>query len=232
MSDAGNSERPRQYKSVFRAASIVLALQPLALKSTENKIPDCLFAFPQAGAAAVVQPCGPDGKDVVKNAAIQSVMQRFNITTEEVKFQECPGGAYLAMPDVSNENKYIIQYPKETGDDFVAPITHELAHVFQMRLAGGLQNLRDSNNPRAIELGADFLSGILFRTTLKHLPGNEFENSLSLVGSYDPKKKSHGLPNHRQQAFRLGFIGKYPHDELKLNESWNYFRENDYARIK
>ncbi|MBI3149221.1 MAG: hypothetical protein HYZ17_12000 [Betaproteobacteria bacterium] len=135
------------------------------------------------------------------------------------------------MPDSSDGKRFLIRYPSQVGSNYLAPIVHELAHVVQMRDAGGLAVLNPRENSHRIELGADFLAGLAFNISLGHIGGGDFETNLELAGSYTVTVDDHGLPEHRTQAFLRGSNRKEPYPDLTILEAMRYWNANDYARI-
>ncbi|MFO1219648.1 MAG: hypothetical protein U1E89_14875 [Burkholderiaceae bacterium] len=126
-----------------------------------------------------------------------------------------------------------MSYPLEAGGRYLAPIVHELAHVMQMRIAGGLAALRASGlDSRQIELGADFLAGFVFSEALRHVDIDEFQNNLSLIGSYyERTDEAHGTPAQRVSAFRIGAVRAPPYHEFDVQTASRYFGANDYTRV-
>jgi hypothetical protein len=99
------------------------------------------------------------------------------------------------------------------------------------RDAVSLEALKPERNLRLIELGADFLTGLAFNQVLKRLDTIDFETNLKLIGTYQVTLDSHGTPEHRTQAFRLGAIRASPLNELTIHQALQYFTANDYARV-
>ena len=216
---------------VMLAAS--LATQTSLLAAAADSIPKCLYGtFTQGDEKTPIAPCGADVKGIGMDPNVLAVMQTFNIPTNVVVFQACPGGRFSVMPDSTDSKRFLVRYPSTARGNYLAPIVHELAHVVQMRNAGGLDALNPRENSRRIELGADFLAGLAFKESLKHLNGVDFETNLQLAGSYNVEINDHGLPEHRTQAFRRGWIRKAPFQELTILESMTYWNNNEYARIR
>ena len=163
-------------------------------------------------------------------------MTMLGIPTDTVRFRGCSGLPFSAGPDSKQEGvpqSFVVNYPIEVGKDFLAPIVHELAHVTQMRLAGGLEPLRSKmTTSRRIELGADFLTGFVFSGVLHDADINEFQHNLSLIGLYQERlDQAHGTPAQRTMAFRRGVMRRSPYDELHVQSAILYFNDNDYAKV-
>lgn len=178
-----------------------------------------------------VQPCERDAAGVGSNPKIKAVMALFGIPNDLLAFKSCPGGRFAAMPDSKRDGHFIVQYPADSHANYIAPVVHELGHVFQMRVAGSLEALDPKVNSRKIELGADFLAGLAFNQKLSDLSNQEFETNLKLLGSYERKVDDHGKPDHRTQAFRLGHTRDEPYPELSMVQSLEYFYQNQLAVI-
>ncbi|WP_156924518.1 hypothetical protein [Derxia gummosa] len=199
----------------------------------ENPLPNCLYGkYTQGNEETAVEPCGPDTKGIGADTDVQAVMRTFEIPPNMVAFQACPGGRFLAMPNVNDDGHFLVRYPSHVQQNYLAPIVHELAHVVQMRDAGNLAALDPKNNSRRIELGADFLAGLAFNIALRRLNGDDFETNLQLAGSYKVVADDHGPPEHRGQAFRRGLTRMDPYPNLTIVEAMRYWNANDYARIR
>lgn len=225
-----------QHKLSFAAAAAMLAtaLATYAphLAAADASALNCLFGkHTQGDEKAAVQPCGSDTKGIGADPNVLAVMQTFEIPANVVVFQSCPGGRFSAMPDGADAKRFLIRYPSDAKANYLAPIVHELAHVVQMRAAGGLAALRLKENSHRIELGADFLSGLALGTSRKRAGSEDFETNLQLTGSYKVEPDDHGLPEHRTQAFRRGFQREAPYPELTIPEALTYWNANDYAQI-
>lgn len=223
--------------NLWLAAVAMLAVSLLThtphLAAADAPIPNCLYGtFTQDGERTPIEPCGADVKGIGTDPNVLAVMRTFNIPTNVVIFQACPGGRFSAMPNGNNAKRFLVRYPSTAKANYLAPIVHELAHVVQMRHAGGLAALKPKENSRRIELGADFLAGLAFNISLKHLNNGDFETNLQLVGSYKVETDDHGLPEHRTQAFRYGSTRAEPYPELTIREAMTYWNANDYARIR
>jgi len=220
----------------FTAMAMLIALlatHSFHLAAADDSIPNCLYGtFTQGDEKTPIEPCGADDKGIGTDLRVLAVMRIFNIAPNVVVFQACPGGRFSAMPDGNDAKRFLVRYPSTAKSNYLAPIVHELAHVVQMRNAGGLAALDPKENSRRIELGADFLAGLAFNMSLSHLNSRDFETNLQLAGSYKVESDDHGTPEHRTQAFRFGSNRKEPYQELTILEAMTYWNANDYARIR
>jgi hypothetical protein len=213
------------------SASLATYTQNLA--ALDDSIPDCLYGtFTQGNENTPIGPCGADVKGIGADPNVLAVMQTFSIPTSAVVFQACPGGRFSVMPDGKDGKRFLVRYPSTTKSNYLSPIVHELAHVVQMRHAGGLAALKPKENSHRVELGADFLAGLAFNIALKQLNGDDFETNLQLAGSYKVATEDHGLPEHRMQAFRVGLTRYAPYPELTILEAMVYWNNNHYAQIR
>lgn len=222
-----------QHSVWLQSTLLVAALLTYAsAEAAGGAAPDCLYAFSQGDEQVAVEPCGGDMIGIGADANVVSVLRYFAIPPNSVSFRSCPGGRFSARPHEVDGSRFVITYPSSTKSDYLAAIVHELAHVVQIRTAGGLNALDPKSNSRRVELGADFLAGLTFNSVLKHLKFGNFETSLNLIGSYNATKADdHGLPGHRAQAFRLGAVRAAPYTELTTDQALDYFYANDYARL-
>jgi len=225
-----------RHNSWLRAVAILiasLATHSPHLAAADGSIPSCLYGtFTQGDERTPIEPCGADVKGIASDPSVLAVMRTFGIPSNAVVFQACPGGRFSAMPDGKVAGRFLVRYPSTAKANYLAPIVHELAHVVQMKNAGGLEALKPKENSRRIELGADFLAGLAFNMSLKQLNSGDFETNLQLAGSYKVEADDHGTPEHRTQAFRIGSTRRDPYPELTILEAMAYWNANDYARIR
>lgn len=179
------------------------------------------------------QPCDyQDALKVASNAEVLKVARAFSIDLATIAFRACRNGEFSTTQDPSKTDHYIITYPIEDKDAYLAPIVHEVAHVVQMQMVGGLEPLRAKLTSLRIELGADYLAGLAYSRVLTHINQTTFEHSLRLNGRYrEPDaEKAHGTPAQRTAAFRYGLIdlNKANIDVRKASEN---FQANLYAEI-
>ena len=224
--------------STSAAATALIALI-CSVVSTQSQGQDCLYSFTVGDLPAPVAACGyEDPRGVGEDARVRKTMEALGIPLGVVAFRGCAGRPFSAGPDTrgaSLSGQYVVTYPSDLNSPMnaiVAPIVHELAHVAQMRNFQGLESLRKNYESRRIELGADFVAGLIFATALKDADIKDFLLNLNLIGSYRRREvETHGTPEQRSSAFRRGAFLKYPYDELPISKSERYFQENDYARI-
>ena len=221
-----------------RAAATVLIGLTCSAVLAQNQGRDCLHSFSVEGSPAPVSACGyEDPRRIGEDFRVRETMTALGIRSGVVAFRGCAGQPFSAAPDTrdaSPSGQYVVTYPSDLQSPMnamVAPIVHELAHVAQMLNAQGLESLRKNYESRRIELGADFVSGLVFAKALKNQDIKDFLLNLNLIGSYRQREvETHGTPEQRSNAFRLGAFLKYPYNELSIPKSEQYFQENDYAR--
>jgi len=214
-----------------------LAAGPLIAQGS-NPEQACLYSFVVGGRALRAAPCiDEDPLGFAKNVDLARVIRAFSIRPELIRFRGCDGGLFsTAEEHVSGSSqatiRYVISYPSDAQNDFLAPITHELAHVLQIEMAGGLEPLRDSLASKRIELGADFLTGIIFSFALKEARLGEFQHNLSLMGLYrDSASKAHGSPTQRTSAFRRGVFFNFARVSMSFPRASQEFQANIYGEI-
>lgn len=156
------------------------------------------------------------------------------MATVQIQFIGCDAAPFSTTP-LNEEPPFRVRilYPTGKGitpDKYTGPIIHELSHVYQLKHAGSYKRLQDSldNSNERIEMGADFLAGLVIRKL--GLDPSVFEGSDYLTGNYHPSAPdSHGLPPDRSAAFEYG----YQSESTKcLDSQYTYFQDNDFARIK
>jgi hypothetical protein len=202
---------------------------------------DCLFS--QGGGVVAAQGCTPDPLNLRGQPLIRSALSEIGAAGVELDLRGCQQAIFeITTPSPQNRpNLFRINYPVReaaTAESYLAPITHELCHSFQIRSAGGISQLRHllRGSSARIELGADFLTGIIYRRHTERLgienPQRnlrQFQHSLDLLGSYRTDQGSHGEPVHRVNAFRHGFFMQDLHRGLW--DMHSYFQSDIYGQI-
>jgi hypothetical protein len=173
-----------------------------------------------------------DPLSIGKNAEVRKVMEAFSIAPGMVVFRGCSRFPFSTAVDGSAPDRYLITYPLEATDSYLAPITHELAHVVQMRMYGGLEPLHEQlKSSLRIELGADYLAGLAYSRVLNNVSQDTFQHNLSLIGLYrEASFNRHGTPAQRTGAFRYGLIDLMKADKSVERASQN-FQANLYVQI-
>ncbi|VVP05882.1 hypothetical protein PS903_03023 [Pseudomonas fluorescens] len=194
----------------------------------------CLHGVTQGSEATPVLACpDSDPLHLADNADIQKAMKMLGINSSSVQFKGCEKLSFSASPiGGSVPHTYVVSYPTEVKEKFLAPILHELSHVMQMEASGGLTQLRNEYKSKRIELAADYLTGVMFSKIFPQAALKEFEQNILLVGLYvEPDVNAHGTPAQRGQAFRRGVFGSSDKiDDDMRNVSLN-FQRNIYGHI-
>ncbi len=199
--------------------------------------PDCLNLSPSR--SAFRPPSHPECiNDVLKlgeNRSVRGGEDYLGIAPQEVSFIGCSAAPFVTFPGHGlSSSKPTIYYP--TGgelslDDYIAPLLHELGHVFQLKHAGSYEKLMTAldNSIERVELGADFIAG--FGASHLGLEPRAFLINLSLFGSYNNQDSdNHGRPEDRTAAFREGYF--YSNKHATVADSYSDFEDNRYAQIK
>ncbi len=210
---------------------------PLAF-SAENAAQSsgCLYSVAVGPDAQPVVPCDDnDPLGVGTDKDVRAVMRTLGIEPSLVRFRGCQNSRFSAAPDGGSQapnRRYVVTYPSNSVGMYLAPITHELAHVLQMERTGGLQALRQKLVSKRVELEADFLSGAVFAQTLKHASLNQFQHNLSLIGQYvELSTEAHGTPEQRTSAFRRGVFFDFETAKRGMRVLSEYFQANIYGQI-
>jgi hypothetical protein len=203
-----------------------------------NREQACLFSTKVGGRAAHPTLCkGDDPLRLAKDGDLAKVIRAFGIRPESILFTGCEGGVFSTAEDQFSgssgaTNRYVITYPSGVKSDFLAPITHELAHVLQIEMVGSLERLKDRMESKRIELGADFLTGIAFSHFLEQARLGEFQHNLSLIGLYrDSSSEAHGSPMERTAAFRRGVFFTFASVSENFRRASQEFQANIYGEI-
>ncbi len=169
-----------------------------------------------------------------QNELVQAMMNGFGIDPVMIAFHGCKSTNFRVMESEDSKGmvRFVINYPLSIGNRFLAPVSHELAHVVQILKAGNSQKLKESSSSIEIELAADFMVGYSFARHLKSVSFDQFLENLSLVGLYVEKDiDAHGTPEQRSNAFRIGAVNAYPFSQLSLSKSIDHFLRNNINAI-
>ena len=173
--------------------------------------------------------CGDDQLELKKNPEIQLLVELYGLDPTDLTFEGCRNGSFSTTQIGST---YTIRYPIDQDISYVAPLAHELAHVWQGRKVGSLKELfyKFPNGVKEIELGADFLTGIVFEESNGKFPKNLFQTNFSLSGLYfEQNEDAHGTPSQRAAAFRLGYFYTPKFDNL--GEAMETFHADVYGSL-
>jgi hypothetical protein len=200
-----------------------------------DQLPDCLGASAQQSAANDGNNCNRDLLSIAQQPVVAAAENILGLTPADVEFVGCRNEGFItrighATPRLTLRITYPI-IPNVALSDYVAPIVHELGHVYQLKQAGSFDRLEQQLNPyhERAELGADFLTGVILRTL--NLPTSVFELSEYLPGSYRTDlDASHGLPHQRTGAFRLGYF--YDQRITNIDKKYSYFQDDLFATLK
>jgi len=196
---------------VLKSTALGLALSGGTLVCAATPTIDCLYAADTANNNPTG--CASDPEDVVDIPAVAAAIAAVGVKPSDIQFVGCHDAAFLTVPNLGHSgSRYRIVYPVDGNlpkTTLVAPLTHEIGHVLQLSLYGSREQLlqRYHGSIDRIELGADFIAGIIFRNFQHNDNIREFQNDLRLAGSYDlASANSHGTPEARIAAFRTGFF--------------------------
>lgn len=149
--------------------------------------------------------CSDDPLGMARLPEIRQAIRILGLEGETIKFRGCRSARYSARARAAD---YVVTYeiPTEGArDTALAPLFHELAHVYQYRRYGGYARLSETMAMKKIELSADFLTGLLFQRFLNRFEMAHFQQNMRLIGRYlDSPDNTHGTPGQRTNAFRSG----------------------------
>lgn len=212
------------------------AIALLFLSCTYAEEPYCLNAVEVGNESTTTIRCdqaNTDPLDLKNNDQVKIAFKTLEIDPSLVEFKGCDGLAFGTTKAMEGSSaKYIVAYSSNVGQKVIAPVIHELGHVVQLEASGGFSNLHNSYSSNQVELGADYLVGMVFNTALPDEPLARFERNMELAGIYIPpdnSHNSHGAPSKRIQAFRLGVFSKANKPNIRaMHEN---FQDNIYGTI-
>ncbi len=177
----------------------------------------------------------PDPNSLISESSVQAIISGLELNSTSVRFRGCPGHKFETQGRQSDDKiVYYIYYNSDLNyadPTNIAPIAHELGHVFQSKSLGSFDGLK--SEPReAVELGADYLAGYAFKNFLYTTAPSNLQQSLDLVGSFQNSQDPHGFPAQRTSAFRQGFIRTTRVKEDVQTAYSNFLRANLYSLLQ
>lgn len=218
---------------VSRAIAIgITTVMCCVVQATTTEEPwGCLRAVSGSDNKNIV-PCAPgDPLAISRSAQVSAAMAYLGIRPDMVRFNGCEKTHFATGMDPLHDGGYLVTYPANEKR-FLAPITHELAHVVQMQLTHPMQQLSTEDSLK-VELGADFVAGIVFSAQFPQLDRSEFQNNVQLAGLYNERgvRDPHGPPSQRVAAFRYGLNFRFREDVPDVRAATLYFKDVLYADI-
>lgn len=175
---------------------------------SQDELADCLFA---GAGGAVPRDCQPDPYNIGQDEFVRRAIQAVGLRHDQVLLRGCSRGSFATSPAGGTDQRYNVSYPLRAGyqpGDYAGAIAHELGHVSQLAQRGSIAELRRAlqEDSSRVELGADFLAGVLFRRHMRNPDQGLFEHRLELIGNYrSGSLASHSSSEARTSAFRTGF---------------------------
>lgn len=202
---------------------------------SEEQSRGCLYATYVGSEHTPVIPCADaDPLNIGQDADVQRAMGILGIKPEMIRFRGCPHHRFSAAQEYTErpeDRRYVISYPTEANGRYLAPIVHELGHILQFEMEGGLWALTEKYSSKRIELGADYLAGLTFSHALHDIDINQFQHNILLTGVYvELDFDAHGNPSERGAAFRLGYIN-FDKAGPDMRSASDHFQRNLYGLV-
>ena len=219
-------------------AAVLMAaiMSATGLLSAQDRIEHgCFYAVTVGANKSEVRTCkDSDPLNFSNNTDIKKVILDFGLSQNRIRFKGCPDQPFSAYAD-QLAGSYVVTYPSNQTEKFLVPIIHELAHVLQMHAAGGQRELMKKftvNASKRIELGADYLTGVIFAKLFKDAKLDAFQQNLSVMGQYkELDAVAHGSQQERIVAFRRGVFLTPLQLERDASATHEYFQGNIYGEI-
>lgn len=207
----------------------------------------CLYAMSVGEEGTPILPCNSgDTLSLLQDPRVRAIIALLGIDPARIQARACPGVHFQVQEVLTDSDapSYLISYPSDVDQAHIAPVAHELSHVMQASLYGGIHAARRSldNDLRRLELGADYVTGLVLSmlrdteivrgddsTQDRHSAG-QFQHSQFLFGEYFPHSAEvHGTPAQRTAAFRYGFTN---HDkQTDARKAHEHFQDNLFAIV-
>jgi hypothetical protein len=193
----------------------------------------CLFS--ETDGTDFAEGCSADPLKLKDLSEIRQTLNGLKIDPGIVEFIGCHKASFSTRQAPNPTMRaYIIRYPILQGSDavdYIAPLTHELSHVFQIEDFNGMAKLKSQLESKRRELGADYISGIVFKN-YSEVGKIHFQSNMSLIGRYrETPASAHGTPSERNQAFRRGVYIKFDEFKSDLKQAHTFFQDNIYGEI-
>jgi hypothetical protein len=153
----------------FKVSSLSLLLFSVgfdvAVSNQARSMPDCLYS--KSGARFKPKEHPECHSDVLNISAVNEIKKTeifLDLNAEHVRFIGCSAALFMTDP---GEDDPTVYYPatdeKRVNPQLVAPLIHELGHVYQLKRWGSAAKVREASrdSKERIELGADFIAGIV-----------------------------------------------------------------------
>jgi hypothetical protein len=195
----------------------------------------CLFVT--SGSSATRSGCSGDRLHLANQATTKHAIEAYGVSSLIIKFVGCDSVDFQTeqLDDDGTTNEYHIYYPvlkDRLPAAYTAPLIHELAHVYQLESAGSYQNLIDQLKIKRIELGADFLTGVIFKLLGSEVDLDEFQHNVNVGGKYyESDADAHGTPEQRMAAFRYGYTQHDEHFGSNVNRANSVFQADIYGEV-
>lgn len=198
-------------RRMFQLASFAIGLLAMNVTFDANAQPPIERSlFGSTPTSERTEACSSDPLLLARVDSVRGAIAQLRLDGSRVIFTGCRKAPFMTTvrPGIrAADLRYVIYYPLGLkADEYVAPIAHELAHVFQIESAGGFDALKRSLSSARIELGADFVVGLVAsRSGIISRP--MFQHSVHLIGRYrEEAAQAHGSPEQRVSAFRFGYF--------------------------
>ncbi|NTI46629.1 hypothetical protein G6L94_31030 [Agrobacterium rhizogenes] len=222
---------------------IVLSSSLIAFTASAKEGDLSEYLFGQALTSEQVEKgCSFDPLKIASTDYAIKAIEGLGLQGVDVVYIGCPDADFKTgggLRDLKTGRRtFVISYPTSTRgeildrQEYIAPLVHELSHVRQIIEAGSLAALKQKQCIERIELGADFMAGFLFDNSLHNSDKQDFQLSLRLLGNYaDNDHQSHGRPQDRAAAFRMGFYIASKQGIRRLDDAYVVFQDIEFARI-
>jgi hypothetical protein len=211
------------------AGLLQFAAQPASPQSWPAK-GLCLRATAVGGKAVNPQECLSDPKQLAVNPDVRRIVTALGLDMRAIRFRGCATSPFTAQAlDGPDSGTYLVTYAAGAApEDMLAVLAHELSHLKQLQHAADLQY----TSSLQVELGADFLAGLLYGQLFEKRSPMEFENNLQLLARYwEDSYEAHGTPNQRAMAFRMGYYFKFDQSGSDYGQALINFNDALYGQV-
>lgn len=190
----------------------------------------CLRAMTDGGKPVNLKECLSDPKQLVADPDVRRIVAALGLDMRTIRFRGCAALPFTANAlDGPDSGTYLVTYATNVEQhDMLAVLAHELAHLKQLQYAAELQY----TSSLQIELGADFVAGLLYGQLFEKRSLMDLQNNLQLLARYrENSSEAHGTPDQRTNAFRTGYYFHFDQFGSDYGRALINFNDAIYGQI-
>lgn len=230
------TRRASVFRALLRVSAVAFVLGLCATRAWAIEPPAHLLFANNRDDRNLPASCTDDPRGLRTHPAIAKAIGALALPADRLALLGCAKGEFSAGSDAGftdDDLRVSVVYPSQADlptDQYIAALLHELGHAWQIFGAGGLAALQDKTSSDRIELGADFMAGVLaFR--VGSLTPDSFQTNAEVVGRYRETSDQHGNPVQRTMAFRYGYFYDRNNAKKELSAAYADMQGEFYQQL-